>query len=233
MLLVARTLTAGARPCPPHPGAPSPGQSPTKQASDGDRVFRSQLTWISGAPVGLLSWWILSYSIGVRILRAVWRRWRLWKISRYSNIALANSIRVRRRRRSNSSTCIRAQNDSINALSKQSPTDTDRGNEPGLLRPVRERPGGVGGALVWVDHRLRFRLAVADSHTQGGGERPSGGGVVDGPAHDPAAEYVEDDRAVDLAFSGWMLGVGRSPIIGPADGGRSSPRPDPLGYPPV
>lgn len=65
---------------------------------DGDRVC-SQLTWTSGATAGLLSWWILSYSIGVRILRAVWRRCRLWKISRYSKIALANSMRVRHRRR--------------------------------------------------------------------------------------------------------------------------------------
>ena len=48
---------------------------------DGDRVFRSQLTWMSGATVRLLSWWILSYSIGVRISRAVWRRCLLWKLS--------------------------------------------------------------------------------------------------------------------------------------------------------
>jgi len=48
--------------------------------SDGDRVFWSQLTWISGEAVRLLLWWILSYSIGVRISRAVWRRCRLWKI---------------------------------------------------------------------------------------------------------------------------------------------------------
>ena len=32
------------------------------------------LTWISGATAMLFSWWILSYSIGFRIPRAVWRR---------------------------------------------------------------------------------------------------------------------------------------------------------------
>ena len=31
-VVVAGTLTADARPCPPHPGPPPPGQSPTKQA---------------------------------------------------------------------------------------------------------------------------------------------------------------------------------------------------------
>lgn len=37
---------------------------------------------------------IVSYSIGVRIPRTEWRRRRLWKISRYSKIAFASSIRV-------------------------------------------------------------------------------------------------------------------------------------------
>jgi hypothetical protein len=46
----------------------------------------------------------------------------LWKISRYSKIAFASSTRVRQIRRSRSSTCIRLQNDSIIALSKQLPT---------------------------------------------------------------------------------------------------------------
>ena len=62
---------------------------------------------------------------------------------------------------------------------------------------------------------------------------PGGGGVVYGPADDSAAEHVEHDCAVNLGFSGWMLGAGRSPTIGPADSGRSSPRPDLLGYQPV
>ena len=47
--------------------------------------------------------WSISYSIGVSMPRALWRRRRLWKISRYSNRALASSMRVRQRRRSRSS----------------------------------------------------------------------------------------------------------------------------------
>jgi len=43
----------------------------------------------------------------VRIPRALWRRCRLWKISRYSKIALASSMRVRHRLRSSSSVCMR------------------------------------------------------------------------------------------------------------------------------
>ena len=62
--------------------------------------------------------------------RAVWRRWRLWKTSRYSKTAFASSIRVLQRLRSSSSTCIRAQNDSIMALSKQSPTVPIDGTSP-------------------------------------------------------------------------------------------------------
>ena len=79
-----------------------------------------------------LSWWILSYSIGVRIPRLEWRRCRLWKISRYSKMALASSILVRHRCRFHNSTCIRAQNDSTTALSKQSPTDPIEGTRPDL-----------------------------------------------------------------------------------------------------
>ena len=57
-------------------------------------------------------------------------RCRLCQISRYSKIAFASSIRVRQRLRSNSSTCIRDQNDSIIALSKQSPTEPIEGSSP-------------------------------------------------------------------------------------------------------
>ncbi len=96
---------------------------------DGPPVSWSQLTWISGVKVVVLLWF-LSYSMGVRISSAVWRWWRLWKISRYSKIALASSIRVLHLLRSNSSTCIRAQNDSMVALSKQSPTVPMDGTRP-------------------------------------------------------------------------------------------------------
>jgi hypothetical protein len=54
---------------------------------------------------------------GLSIPRDECRRCRLWKISRYSKMALANSILVFHRRRFNSSTCMRAQNDSIWPLS--------------------------------------------------------------------------------------------------------------------
>ena len=45
-------------------------------------------------------------------------------------MALASSMRVRQRCRSRSSTCIRDQNDSMTALSKQSPTEPIDGTRP-------------------------------------------------------------------------------------------------------
>ena len=51
-------------------------------------------------------------------------------LDEYSKIALASSIRVLQRLRSNSSTCMRAQNDSMVALSKQSPTVPMDGTSP-------------------------------------------------------------------------------------------------------
>jgi hypothetical protein len=60
---------------------------------------------------------VFSNSTGVSMPRLLWRRCRLWKISKYSKIALASSTRVRQRCRSSSSTCIRDQNASIMALS--------------------------------------------------------------------------------------------------------------------
>jgi hypothetical protein len=60
---------------------------------------------------------VFSNCIGVSMPSALWRRVRLWKISRYSKIALASSTRVFQRRRSSSSTCIRDQNASTMALS--------------------------------------------------------------------------------------------------------------------
>ncbi|WP_326821744.1 hypothetical protein [Streptosporangium sp. NBC_01756] len=38
--------------------------------------------------------WSIPHSIGMSITRARWRRCRSWKISRYSKIALAGSMRV-------------------------------------------------------------------------------------------------------------------------------------------
>jgi hypothetical protein len=60
---------------------------------------------------------LLEFNRGARQRKALWRRCRLWKISKYSKIALASSIRVVHRRRSSSSVCIRAQKDSMTALS--------------------------------------------------------------------------------------------------------------------
>jgi hypothetical protein len=53
---------------------------------------------------------VFSNCIGVSILRLLWRRCRLWKISIYSKIVLASSTRVHQRCRSSNSTCIRDQN---------------------------------------------------------------------------------------------------------------------------
>lgn len=54
--------------------------------------------------------------MGVSMPMAVWRRRRLWKISKYSNRALASSMRVGQRRRLSSSVCTRPQKDSMTAL---------------------------------------------------------------------------------------------------------------------
>ena len=66
--------------------------------------------------------------MGVSMPSELCRRCRLCQISRYSKIALASSRRVCQRLRSPSSTCIRGQNDSTIALSKQSPTEPIDGN---------------------------------------------------------------------------------------------------------
>jgi len=65
----------------------------------------------------------ISYSIGVRIQRLLRRRWRLWEILRYSEIASANSIRVFHRQRFSGSVRMRPQNDLMTLLSKQSPIE--------------------------------------------------------------------------------------------------------------
>ena len=78
-----------------------------------------------------LSWVddLLELNRGKHAERGVAAR-RLWKISVYSKIALASSTRVRHRWRSRSSTCIWLQNDSMTALSKQSPTEPIDGRRP-------------------------------------------------------------------------------------------------------
>ena len=97
---------------------------------DGPPVLWSQLTWISGLRVCVLLVDVFVFDGGCAFLERCGRRWRLWKTSRYSKTAFASSIRVLQRLRSSSSTCIRAQNDSIMALSKQSPTVPIDGTSP-------------------------------------------------------------------------------------------------------
>src|ERR1035437_10236799 len=115
------------------------------------------------------------------------RRWRLWKISRYSKIAFASSTRVRQIRRSRSSTCIRLQNDSIIALSKQLPTAPIEGMSPESSARLVNAQLVNSGALVRVDDGP-VGLACLDRHAQGVGDQGGGLGRIDRPAHDPPAE---------------------------------------------
>lgn len=59
--------------------------------------------------------------------------------------------------------------------------------------------------VVGVDQQSGVGGAVADGHVQRAGDRRRGLTAVDRPAHDPAGEGVQDDRAVDLAFAGAVL----------------------------
>jgi hypothetical protein len=62
--------------------------------------------------------------------RALWRRCRLWKISRYLKMALASSMRVRQRCRSSSSTCTRDHNDTGHGGSKAGADAAHGGQQP-------------------------------------------------------------------------------------------------------
>ena len=72
-----------------------------------------ELRFLTQAAVLAVLMLLNSNSIGVSMRRLEWRRRRLWKTSIYSKIAFASSTRVRHRRVSSSSTCIRGQNASI------------------------------------------------------------------------------------------------------------------------
>jgi hypothetical protein len=65
----------------------------TREPSGVRRVPWSQISGSQATVIGVL----LSNSMGVSQPMAEWRRWRLWKTSRYSKIALASSRRVRQR----------------------------------------------------------------------------------------------------------------------------------------
>src|SRR4029453_4013270 len=86
--------------------------------------------------------WRVSNSIGLSMPRALWGRWRLWKTSRQSKMALASSRRVRQRRRSSSSTCMRDQNDTGHGVVVAGADATHGGHQPRRLGPLAERPGG-------------------------------------------------------------------------------------------
>src|SRR5512133_845116 len=75
-------------------------------------VYASQATLVVGS---------FSYWIGVSQPSALWRRCRLWKISRYAKPALASSTRVVHRLRSSSSVCIPVPECFDEALSLASP----------------------------------------------------------------------------------------------------------------
>jgi hypothetical protein len=55
------------------------------------------MDWVCASQAAInWSWCSVSYSVGVSIPRAEWRRLRLWKTSRYSKMALASSRRLNR-----------------------------------------------------------------------------------------------------------------------------------------
>ena len=134
-------------------------------------------------------------------------------ISRCSKIALANSMRVRHRRRSRSSTCIRARNDSINALSEQSPTDPIEGTRPDwrARSPNAQEMKGVPWSEWITVSGSGWRLPIAIPRAE-----VTSTGVADWLMDQPTTRRlkgVEDHCAVDLAFSGWMLGRIRHPQL--------------------
>jgi hypothetical protein len=61
-----------------------------------------------------------------------------------------------------------------------------------------------------------FRAAAPAGHLQGVDDQLGAHVVGDRPAHDGAAEDVEDGGAVDLALSGGVLGDVGDPAAGPA-----------------
>ncbi len=72
-------------------------------------------------------------------------------------MALANSMRVFQRLRSSSSTCILLQKDSMNALSKQSPTDPIDGSRP---ESTARRVNAQG--VNWVNSSGRRNAVLLD-----------------------------------------------------------------------
>lgn len=139
--------------------------------------------------------------------RALWRRCRLCQISRYSKIALARSTRVCQRFRSSSSACIRDQNDSTVALSKQSPTEPIEGSSPeSTARWVNahEADWVPWSLCITVSSAVGLRLSMAMPRalvTRDAVGRES----MDQPTTRRLKAPVHH-RAVDLALAGGVLG---------------------------
>ena len=134
-------------------------------------------------------------------------RWRLWKISRYSKIALASSTRVRQRF-------------AVEELDLHSAPErlddsvvvavTDRSHRRQQARvdgAAGERPGGElacpdpSGSRSRSGWRWSIAMPSALRHQRRGLARG-----IDRPADDPAGEDVEHDRAIDLALACRVLG---------------------------
>ena len=108
---------------------------------------------------------------------------------------------------------MRLQNDSIIAV--VAVTDrTHRRQQTGVDRSLGERPRSELRPLVAVDDgRSLCRATLLDRHAQGIRYERCRGMGIDRPAYDAAAERIEDDRAVHLAFAGRVLGDVRHPQL--------------------
>ena len=105
----------------------------------------------------------VSYSIRVIISITEWRRWRLWKIPRYSKMALANSIWVRQGFRLRTSTWSRAQKDLMMALLKQMlipPAVDRRCSHPQTFSDLGHRHAG----LDQIDHMVAVLGRIEPRH---------------------------------------------------------------------
>jgi hypothetical protein len=80
------------------------------------------------------------------------------------------------------------------------------GHQVGGLDAVGEAPGGELPAVIGVHHRPWCGLTVLDGHLQRVDDQRGVLGVVDRPAHDLAAERVEDRAAVEFPFPGGVFG---------------------------
>ena len=98
-----------------------------------------------------------SYSIGVSMPSEEWRRWRLWKISRYSNRALASSIVVFYRCRLSSSVWTWPQNGSVIALSSAPDSDARE-------RSVRVTHPFHPWHVIWPIHHVASVPAIMGVH---------------------------------------------------------------------